>query len=181
MRVLVIGSGGREHALLWKLAHSPSVKEVYVIPGNDGMTDVAHLIPVKGTEDILDFARLMKVDLTVAGPETVLTEGLADKFAEKGMAFFGPSAAAAQIEGSKSFAKNLMKKYKIPTAAYETFTDEKKPFLILKRKRNIPLSSRRTDWRRGRESSLPKPKNRLFRRFAGCWREKPLAARENPW
>ena len=75
MKVLVIGSGGREHALLWKLAHSPSVKEVYVIPGNDGMTDVAHLIPVKGTEDILDFARLMEVDLTVAGPETVLTEG----------------------------------------------------------------------------------------------------------
>lgn len=74
MKVLVIGSGGREHALLWKLAHSPSVKEVYVIPGNDGMTDVAHLIPVKGTEDILDFARLMEVDLTVAGPETVLTE-----------------------------------------------------------------------------------------------------------
>ena len=70
----MIGSGGREHALLWKLAHSPSVKEVYVIPGNDGMTDVAHLIPVKGTEDILDFARLMEVDLTVAGPETVLTE-----------------------------------------------------------------------------------------------------------
>ena len=114
----MIGSGGREHALLWKLAHSPSVKEGYVIPGYDGMTDVAYLIPVKGTEDILDFARLMKVDLTVAGPETVVTEGLADKFAEKGMAFFGPSAAAAQIEGSKSFAKNLMKKYKIPTAAY---------------------------------------------------------------
>ena len=167
MKVLVIGSGGREHALLWKLAHSPSVKEVYVIPGNDGMTDVAHLIPVKGTEDILDFARLMEVDLTVAGPETVLTEGLADKFAEKGMAFFGPSAAAAQIEGSKSFAKNLPMK--------------KRPFLISKNERNIPLSSRQTDWRRGRALSLPKPKSRLFRRFAGCWREKPLAARENPW
>lgn len=181
MRVLVIGSGGREHALLWKLAHSPSVKEVYVIPGNDGMTDVAHLIPVKGTEDILDFARLMKVDLTVAGPETVLTEGLADKFAEKGMAFFGPSAAAAQIEGSKSFAKNLMKNIRFLQLLMKHLPMKKKPFLILKRKRNIPLSSRRTDWRRGRESSLPKPKNRLFRRFAGCWREKPLAARENPW
>ena len=145
------------------------------------MTDVAHLIPVKGTEDILDFARLMEVDLTVAGPETVLTEGLADKFAEKGMAFFGPSAAAAQIEGSKSFAKNLMKKYKIPTAAYETFTDEEKAVSYIKNERNIPLSSRQTDWRRGRALSLPKPKSRLFRRFAGCWREKPLAARENPW
>ena len=139
MKVLVIGSGGREHALLWKLAHSPSVKEVYVIPGNDGMTDVAHLIPVKGTEDILDFARLMEVDLTVAGPETVLTEGLADKFAEKGMAFFGPSAAAAQIEGSKSFAKNLMKKYKIPTAAYETFTDEEKAVSYIKKRKKYPL------------------------------------------
>jgi len=139
LKVLVIGSGGREHALLWKLAHSPSVKEVYVIPGNDGMTDVAHLIPVKGTEDILDFARLMEVDLTVAGPETVLTEGLADKFAEKGMAFFGPSAAAAQIEGSKSFAKNLMKKYKIPTAAYETFTDEEKAVSYIKKRKKYPL------------------------------------------
>lgn len=176
----MIGSGGREHALLWKLAHSPSVKEVYVIPGNDGMTDVAHLIPVKGTEDILDFARLVEVDLTVAGPETVLTEGLADKFAEKGMAFFGPSAAAAQIEGSKALPKSD-EKYKIPTAAYETFTDEKKPFLILKRKRNIPLSSRRTDWRRGRASLLPKPKNRLFKQFAICWREKPLEAQEKLW
>lgn len=139
MKVLVIGSGGREHALLRKLADSPSVKEVYVIPGNDGMTDVAHLIPVKGEEDILDFARLMEVDLTVAGPETVLTEGLADKFAEKGMAFFGPSAAAAQIEGSKSFAKDLMKKYKIPTAAYEIFTDEEKAVSYVKKQKKYPL------------------------------------------
>lgn len=181
MKVLVIGSGGREHALLWKLAHSPSVKEVYVIPGNDGMTDVAHLIPVKGTEDILDFARLMEVDLTVAGPETVLTEGLADKFAEKGMAFFGPSAAAAQIEGSKSFAKNLMKSIRSLQLLMKHLPMKKRPFLISKNERNIPLSSRQTDWRRGRALSLPKPKSRLFRRFAGCWREKPLAARENPW
>lgn len=105
MRVLVIGSGGREHALLWKLAHSPSVKEVYVIPGNDGMTDVAHLIPVKGTEDILDFARLMKVDLTVAGPETVLTEGLADKFAEKGMAFSGRLQRQRKLKDQKALPK----------------------------------------------------------------------------
>lgn len=79
------------------------------------------------------------MDLTVAGPETVLTEGLADKFAEKGMAFFGPSAAAAQIEGSKSFAKNLMKKYKIPTAAYETFTDEEKAVSYIKKRKKYPL------------------------------------------
>lgn len=110
MKVLVIGSGGREHALLWRLAQSPSVKETYVIPGNDGMRDVSHLIPLKGADDILDFARLMKVDLTIAGPETILTDGLADRFEERGLPFFGPSKAAAEIEGSKIFAKKLMKK-----------------------------------------------------------------------
>ena len=114
MKVLVIGSGGREHALLWKLSQSPSVTDVYVVPGNDGMSDVASLIPIKGNEDIIDFARLMQVDLTVAGPETVLTEGLADEFEKRGMGFFGPSKAAARIEGSKGFAKALMKKYGMP-------------------------------------------------------------------
>lgn len=124
MKVLVIGSGGREHALCWKLAQSPLVEKVYAIPGSDGMRDVASAVPVASQEDILDFARLMQVDLTVAGPETVLAEGLADKFRDAGLAFFGPSQAAARIEGSKGFAKELMKKYHIPTAAYQTFTDE---------------------------------------------------------
>lgn len=139
MKVLVIGSGGREHALLWKLSQSPSVTDVYVIPGNDGMSDVASLIPVKGNEDIIDFARLMQVDLTVAGPETVLTEGLADEFKKRGMAFFGPSKAAARIEGSKGFAKALMKKYGIPTAAYETFDDEEKAIAYLKANDTYPI------------------------------------------
>ncbi len=125
MKILVIGSGGREHALCWKLAQSEGVTDVYVIPGNDGMTDVASPIPVAGDEDILDFARLMKVDLTVAGPETVLAKGLGDKFKKAGLPFFGPSKAAARIEGSKGFAKELMKNYHIPTAAYQTFTNEK--------------------------------------------------------
>ena len=80
MKVLVIGSGGREHALLWKLSQSPSVTELYAVPGNEGMADIASLVPVKSNEDILDFARLMQIDLTVAGPETVLTEGLAEQF-----------------------------------------------------------------------------------------------------
>lgn len=139
MKVLVIGSGGREHALLWKLSQSPSVTDVYVVPGNDGMSDVASLIPIKGNEDIIDFARLMQVDLTVAGPETVLTEGLADEFEKKGMAFFGPSKAAARIEGSKGFAKALMKKYGIPTAAYETFDDEEKAIAYLKANDTYPI------------------------------------------
>lgn len=139
MKVLVIGSGGREHALLWKLSQSPSVTDVYVVPGNDGMSDVASLIPIKGNEDIIDFARLMQVDLTVAGPETVLTEGLADEFEKRGMAFFGPSKAAARIEGSKGFAKALMKKYGIPTAAYETFDDEEKAIAYLKANNTYPI------------------------------------------
>lgn len=139
MKVLVIGSGGREHALLWKLSQSPSVTDVYVVPGNDGMSDVASLIPIKGNDDILDFARLMQVDLTVAGPETVLTEGLADEFEKRGMAFFGPSKAAARIEGSKGFAKALMKKYGIPTAAYETFDDEEKAIAYLKANDTYPI------------------------------------------
>ena len=139
MKVLVIGSGGREHALLWRLAQSPSVKETYVIPGNDGMRDVSHLIPVKGADDILDFARLMKVDLTIAGPETVLTDGLADRFEERGLPFFGPSKAAAEIEGSKIFAKKLMKKYKIPTADYAVFDDEGKAVSYIKKQKKYPL------------------------------------------
>ena len=139
MKVLVIGSGGREHALLWKLSQSPSVTDVYVVPGNDGMSDVASLIPIKGNEDIIDFARLMQVDLTVAGPETVLTEGLADEFEKRGMAFFCPSKAAARIEGSKGFAKALMKKYGIPTAAYETFDDEEKAIAYLKANDTYPI------------------------------------------
>ena len=139
MKVLVIGSGGREHALLWKLSQSPSVTDVYVVPGNDGMSDVASLIPIKGNDDIIDFARLMQVDLTVAGPETVLTEGLADEFEKRGMAFFGPSKAAARIEGSKGFAKALMKKYGIPTAAYETFDDEEKAIAYLRSNDTYPI------------------------------------------
>lgn len=139
MKVLVIGSGGREHALLWKLSQSPSVTDVYVVPGNDGMSDAASLIPIKGNDDIIDFARLMQVDLTVAGPETVLTEGLADEFEKRGMAFFGPSKAAARIEGSKGFAKALMKKYGIPTAAYETFDDEEKAIAYLKANDTYPI------------------------------------------
>lgn len=124
MKVLVIGSGAREHALCWKLAQSKDVTDVYVIPGNDGMTDVATPVPVSTEDDIVDFARLMEVDLTVAGPETVLAEGLADRFQKEGLPFFGPSKAAARIEGSKGFAKDLMKKYGIPTAAYQSFDNE---------------------------------------------------------
>ena len=138
MKVLVIGTGGREHALAWKLAQSPQVTGVFAAPGSMAMTDCASVIPMQGSKDYVRLAKDMGIDLTVAGPETVLVDGLADRFKEAGLAFFGPSGAAARIEGSKKFAKDLMKKYHIPTAAYESFTEEKDAIAYAE-KQNYPL------------------------------------------
>ncbi|WP_368905836.1 phosphoribosylamine--glycine ligase [Bacillus wiedmannii] len=125
MNVLVIGRGGREHALAWKFAQSEKVEKVYVAPGNEGMRDVA--TPVDIDENDFDalvlFAKENKVELTFVGPEIPLMNGIVDRFKEEGLRVFGPNKAAAVIEGSKAFTKELMKKYDIPTAAYETFTD----------------------------------------------------------
>lgn len=124
MKVLVVGSGGREHALCWKIAQRPDT-EVYVAPGNIGMVDVATLVNIK-VDDIaglVDFAKAEGIDLTVVGPELPLTLGIVDAFQEAGLACFGPNKAAAKLEGSKAFSKELMKKYGIPTAAFDTFTD----------------------------------------------------------
>ncbi|MDA2169051.1 phosphoribosylamine--glycine ligase [Bacillus pacificus] len=125
MNVLVIGRGGREHALAWKFAQSTKVKKVYVAPGNEGMRDVA--TPVDIDENDFDalvlFAKENHVELTFVGPEIPLMNGIVDRFKEEGLRVFGPNKAAAVIEGSKAFTKELMKKYNIPTAAYETFTD----------------------------------------------------------
>lgn len=124
MKVLVVGSGGREHALCWKIAQRPDT-EVYVAPGNIGMVDVATLVNIK-VDDIaglVDFAKAEGIDLTVVGPELPLTLGIVDAFQEAGLACFGPNKAAAKLEGSKAFSKGLMKKYGIPTAAFDTFTD----------------------------------------------------------
>ncbi len=124
MKVLVVGSGGREHALCWKIAQRPDT-EVYVAPGNIGMVDVATLVNIK-VDDIaglVDFAKAEGIDLTVVGPELPLTLGIVDAFQEAGLACFGPNKAAAKLEGSKAFSKELMKEYGIPTAAFDTFTD----------------------------------------------------------
>lgn len=127
MKVLVVGSGGREHALCWKIAQRPDT-EVYVAPGNIGMVDVATLVNIK-VDDIaglVDFAKAEGIDLTVVGPELPLTLGIVDAFQEAGLACFGPNKAAAKLEGSKAFSKELMNKYGIPTAAFDTFTDVEK-------------------------------------------------------
>lgn len=124
MKILVIGGGGREHALCWKLAQHPDT-EIYVAPGNIGMVDVATLVNIKvdDIQGLVDFAKAEAIDLTVVGPELPLTLGVVDAFQEAGLACFGPNKAAARLEGSKAFSKQLMKKYNIPTAAFDTFTD----------------------------------------------------------
>ena len=127
MNVLIIGAGGREHALAWKSAQSPGVKTVYVAPGNAGTgreTKVEN-IPVApaDTPGLVDFARRHAVALTIVGPEAPLVAGIVDAFTDAGLRCFGPSAHAARLEGSKSFSKAFMRRYGIPTAEYETFTE----------------------------------------------------------
>lgn len=126
MNVLVVGKGGREHALAWKLAQSPSVTNVYVAPGNEGMSEVAELLPISETDfdSLIDWAIKNEVGLVVVGPEQPLVEGLADRCQEAGLNVFGPTQSAAILEGSKSFSKDLMAKYEIPTAKYKVFTSE---------------------------------------------------------
>ncbi len=133
MKVLVIGSGGREHALVWKISQSPKVDKIYCAPGNAGIAQQAECVAIKADDldGLLAFAQQNQIDLTVVGPEVPLTMGIVDKFQEQGLKIFGPSGKAAEIEGSKTFAKDLMAKYNIPTAKYGAFTDaaEAKAFL----------------------------------------------------
>jgi phosphoribosylamine---glycine ligase len=119
MRVLVVGQGGREHAICWKLRQSPQVKEIFAAPGNAGIANVADCIPAIGVADIIelaDFAEKLKIDLTIVGPELPLTLGIVDEFQKRGLTIFGPTRLASELEGSKVFSKEFMKKYNIPTA-----------------------------------------------------------------
>jgi phosphoribosylamine--glycine ligase len=125
MKILVIGSGGREHALAWKLAQSPRMQKVYVAPGNGGTALDADLenVSTTGVSDLVEFVRSEKIHLTVVGPEAPLAEGVVDAFRAAGLKIFGPARAAAQLESSKDFAKAFMVRHNIPTAKYQTFTD----------------------------------------------------------
>jgi phosphoribosylamine--glycine ligase len=127
MKVLVIGSGGREHTIVWKLAQSKKVSKIYCLPGNGGISQIAECVSLDPLNfpQIAEFARKENVDLTVVGPEAPLVEGIVDFFQGKGLRIFGPDKIAAQMEGSKVFAKNFMKKYNIPTAEFEVFEDAK--------------------------------------------------------
>jgi phosphoribosylamine---glycine ligase len=123
MNVLVVGGGGREHALVWKIHQSPLVEKVYCAPGNAGTASVAENLPIGADkiEELIQFVEEHNVQLTVVGPEQPLVQGIVDAFEAKGLRAFGPSAKAAQLEGSKAFSKDLMKKYGIPTADYQVF------------------------------------------------------------
>ena len=127
MRILVVGSGGREHALCWKIAQSSLVDKVFCAPGNGGISQVAECVDIK-SEDIkglLDFAKKEKIDLTVVGPEVPLSLGIVDEFLKYNLKIFGPTKRAAKIESSKIFSKELMLKYNIPTASFCVFDDPK--------------------------------------------------------
>ncbi|HHY05655.1 MAG TPA: phosphoribosylamine--glycine ligase [Clostridia bacterium] len=125
LKILVIGSGGREHTLVWKLAQSKRVEKIYCAPGNVGMTPLAELVPLKVEDigEIVRFCQKERIDLVVVGPELPLTLGLVDALEEVGVKAFGPNKQAAELEGSKVFAKDLMTRYRIPTARYEVFNE----------------------------------------------------------
>jgi len=126
MKVLIVGGGGREHALVWKIAQSPKVTKIYAAPGNAGMAALAECVSVKSDDiaGLLAFAQAKTIDLTLVGPEGPLSRGIVDEFTKAGLRIFGPSGKAAEIEGSKKFSKDLMKKYHIPTAEYGVFMDK---------------------------------------------------------
>ena len=125
MKVLVIGGGGREHAMAWKLSSSPKVSKVYVAPGNGGTAINSRFenVPITDVVQLREWAQAQKINLTVVGPEAPLAAGVVDEFRSHGLRVFGPTKAAAQLESSKAFSKDFMKRHGIPTAAYETFSD----------------------------------------------------------
>jgi phosphoribosylamine--glycine ligase len=134
MKVLVIGSGAREHAIVWKLSQSPQISKLFCAPGNAGIADLAECVDIKAEdiEGILKFALENKIDLTVVGPEVALVKGIVDLFEQNGLRIFGPNKKAAQLEGSKIFAKDFMNKHNIPTARYKTYNNFKKAIAELK-------------------------------------------------
>ena len=133
MNVLIVGSGGREHAIAWKVAQSPKVDKIYCAPGNAGIEEYAECVNIGAMEfdKLVAFAKEKAIDLTVIGMDDPLVGGVVDAFEAEGLRVFGPRKNAAILEGSKAFSKDLMKKYNIPTAAYENFTDPQEALAYL--------------------------------------------------
>jgi phosphoribosylamine--glycine ligase len=140
MNILVVGGGGREHTLVWKIAQSPLVDKIYCAPGNPGIAELAECVHIGADEitALCEFAQAEEIDLTIVGPEVPLTMGIVDMFQAAGLEIFGPDKAAAQIEGSKGFSKDLMARYNVPTAAYQSFTDHAQAVTYIK-KQGAPI------------------------------------------
>ena len=140
MKILVIGGGGREHALVWKLSQSPQVSQLFCAPGNPGIAALAECVPIaaNAVAELAEFAESRQIGLTVVGPEEPLTQGIVAQLRERGLRIFGPNQAAARLEGSKSFAKSLMAKRDIPTARYAEFRDYEQALLHV-RKQSVPI------------------------------------------
>ena len=136
MKVLVVGSGGREHTLVWKIAQSKKVEKIFCAPGNAGTAENAENVEIKADDiqGLKKFAKENKIDLTVVGPEIPLVDGIVDEFEASGLKIFGPAKKAAMLEGSKVFSKEFMLKYGIPTASARIFDDEKKAVQYIKEK-----------------------------------------------
>ncbi len=141
MKVLIIGSGGREHAIAWKVAQNPQVEKIYCAPGNGGIGQVAECVPIGAMEfdKLAAFAKEREIDLTIVGMDDPLVGGVVDVFEKEGLRVFGPRKNAAILEGSKAFSKDLMKKYNIPTAAYENFDNPEEAIAYLKEKAEFPI------------------------------------------
>ncbi|MFP6654662.1 MAG: phosphoribosylamine--glycine ligase, partial [Myxococcota bacterium] len=141
MKILVVGGGGREHALVWKLKQSARKPEIFCAPGNAGIGRIAHLVEIGATdiEKLGEFAKKEGIDFTIVGPEGALCLGIVDHFEAMGLSIFGPSKAAAELEGEKAYAKEIMTKHSIPTAAYRTFTDASKCLTYLEETPDYPL------------------------------------------
>lgn len=157
MKVLVIGSGGREHAIVWKLSQSEKVEKIFCAPGNGGIKEIAELINIKADDvpGLLDFAKNNKIDLTVVGPEAPLVKGIADIFNENGLRVFGPFKDSAMLEGSKVFSKNVMKKFGLPTADFKVFDD---PHLAKKylNEKGVPIVIKADGLAAGKGVIIPK-------------------------
>jgi len=136
MKVLVVGSGGREHAIVWKLSQSPYVEKIYCAPGNAGISKLAECLEIKATEieKLAEFAEKEGINLTIVGPEAPLVAGIVDEFEKRGLRIFGPSKAAARLEGSKVFAKEMMKRWGVPTADFRVFNNPDEAVAYIKEK-----------------------------------------------
>jgi phosphoribosylamine--glycine ligase len=156
MEILIVGGGGREHALAWQCARSAEVEKVYVAPGNAGTageTGVHNVaIDADDIDGLLEFAKDRQVSLTIVGPEAPLVAGITDRFGEAGLKCFGPGAAAAQLEGSKAFTKEFLERHHIPTAAYASFSEITPAIEYIRTGRKIHAGGRRVR-RRGRPGS----------------------------